>query len=240
MYEFCRWCSACKSWKKELLKERNNPSVNWKNTSSWEWPSNDDAIINVYLPNNWSNVQKTNINDISTAVNIWSNCKEFKVNKKVISDLRRLRNTHVHERGSTLKCNSVDKTEIFDTLRDLLRDPDISNSQTIAQDLPDIHLDLQKIEDGDDDLVEKYELDEERMLLEKDFKSYLSEQDKDRRRIHKKLNLIMSFIILSFAIAVGVYFPFQISDIFLQSWDKHQKLMKYGKFKLKTFKSLHI
>ena len=74
---FYRWCKICKDWKRELLLERKNPKADWKhtnNTKSWEWPSNEDSIIEVFLPKSWAGILKTNIDDISTAVNIWTNC----------------------------------------------------------------------------------------------------------------------------------------------------------------------
>ena len=83
--------------------------------------------------------------------------------------------------------SATDKTKLFDTLRDLLSDPDVTSCcQKIAQDLPDILQDLQKIEDGDDDQAEKYELDEGRMTFEKDIKSYLYEQREKNKFIIKK------------------------------------------------------
>ena len=84
------------------------------NTKSWEWPSNEDSIIEVFLPKSWAGILKTNINDISTAVNIWTNCNEFNIDENILHKLRVQRNTHCHERFSTLKCSAKDKTEIFE------------------------------------------------------------------------------------------------------------------------------
>ena len=115
--------------------------------------------------------------------------------------MRLQRNTHHHERTSTLKCSLKDKTEIFDTLRDLLRDRDVNNNITIAQNLPDILQELQNIEDGNDDLAEKYELDEELQILQKDIKTCLAEHREQTSLILQKQNQNQ---ILSIMTIIGV------------------------------------
>ena len=206
-----------------------HPLVNWKKTKSWEWPSNEDSIIDVFLPKSWSGVSKTNINDISTAVNIWYNCKEFKVDENIIDKLRVQRNTHFHEHASTLQVSAKHKSEIFDTLRDLLRDPDVTNCLKVAQALPDILQDLKRVEDGDDNLAEKYDLDEGRWSLERDIKSYMFEQRKQTNLILKKLNQnrFISLIVLLLAAAVGV-FPY-LSPRIMYSFIQKQEFRKHGK-----------
>ena len=117
--------------------------------------------------------------------------------------MRLQRNTNHHERTSTQKCSLKDKTEIFDTLRDLLRDRDVNNNITIAQNLPDILQELQNIEDGNDDLAEKYELDEELLILQKDIKTCLAEHREQTNLILQKQNQ-NQFLSIMTIIGVGL------------------------------------
>ena len=154
-----------------------------------------------------------------------SNCNEFQVDENILYELRNQRNSHCHEGIPSLKCSAKDKTKIFDTLRDLLRDPDVINSQTVAPVLPNILQDLQRIEDGDNDLAKKYELDEELI------KMFMPEQRKQMNLILKKLNQIILFIFF-IVIGVGVYM-YSNSDLissFKASDNQKQQLRKHGKF----------
>ncbi|XP_053376351.1 uncharacterized protein LOC128547465 [Mercenaria mercenaria] len=117
-------------------------NVCWEKMMSWKWPLAYESIAGVFIPASWA---KTDLQDIATLCHIWENCKnEFMIRPFVISNLRDCRNKFVAH-NPKLSVNDVEKSRVFDALKDLLKVPDVQlhiNAQECLSELA-------KIENGD-------------------------------------------------------------------------------------------
>jgi hypothetical protein len=119
-----RWCRTCNGWRNQLLKTRKSPNVPWELTHSWEWPRSYSNIIEVYLPASWQN-DDIDIKDVSTACFVWENCfKQFRIKPFIIKNIRQFRNQYFAH-NTSLKATDLEKTRVFDVLKDLLKEPDV-------------------------------------------------------------------------------------------------------------------
>lgn len=126
-----------------LGKTSRYRNVSWGKTHSWEWPKASHNIAEIYLPDSWT-TDDINFKDISTACFIWENCKDaFNIQPLIIKRIRKFRNKYIAHNPS-LRATEVEKAEVFDVLRDLLKQPDIGGHITLAECIDD----LKKIEQG--------------------------------------------------------------------------------------------
>ncbi|XP_053376349.1 uncharacterized protein LOC128547463 [Mercenaria mercenaria] len=140
--QLSRWCETCKKWRQYLSTESKMQNVCWEKMMSWKWPLAYESIAGVFIPASWA---KTDLKDIATLCHIWENCKnEFMIRPFVISNLRDCRNKFVAH-NPKLSVNEVEKSRVFDALKDLLKVPDVQlhiNAQECLSELA-------KIENGD-------------------------------------------------------------------------------------------
>ncbi|XP_053388519.1 uncharacterized protein LOC128551644 [Mercenaria mercenaria] len=140
-----RWCPTCSAWKKELESFLKNPGnrLNWWKMESWNWPQNAVNIANVFLLLNAANI---NLNDLSTAVNIWSNCTEFP--DSIVNDIepiRKLRNRIVHNHSATQRITDRDKTNMFiNIFNTILNVPDVKAAISMYNELVQMLQDLEQ------------------------------------------------------------------------------------------------
>ena len=109
---------------------------------SWELPSNYESIAPYFLPTSWTH---QDLQDIATSCHIWDNCKnEFKIRPFVLNNLRESRNTYVAH-NPRLKVSDLEKAKVFDALKDLFKDPDVTPQIDVQECLAE----LDKIQKGD-------------------------------------------------------------------------------------------
>lgn len=117
-----RWCKTCKEWRKELIKSHlyGCKDVDWTDHDPWKWPLAYENIATIFL----KAPESVNLRDLSNACSIWKRCKLFKVKPFVLRNVNHCRN-EFFAHNDTLRVTDNDKSRVFDSLRDLLKDQDV-------------------------------------------------------------------------------------------------------------------
>ncbi|XP_053401919.1 uncharacterized protein LOC128557751 [Mercenaria mercenaria] len=144
--DFSRWCDTCTSWRKNLLAElrssKRKSDIKWDDVKSWEWPKSYESIADLFLP--WS-MPSVQFQDIASQCHIWVSCSEFDIQNHVTKRLKKFRNTYFGHNPS-LRATELEKSNVFDMLRDLIKDPDVKQDLNVNKCLNE----LQQLENMDD------------------------------------------------------------------------------------------
>ncbi|XP_060604422.1 uncharacterized protein LOC132757225 [Ruditapes philippinarum] len=140
--EISSWCETCRAWRKYLSNASNLQNIYLDKMMSWNWPTSYESIAPYFLPHSWAN---QDFQDISTSCHIWDNCKNtFKIRQHVLNNLRECRNTFVAH-NPRLRVTDLEKSKVFDALKDLFKDPDVM----LHIDAQNCLSELDRIEKGD-------------------------------------------------------------------------------------------
>ena len=117
-----KWCDTCQKWRKEIaLFMRNRGKINgvqWSNFESKYWSQGDQSsainqVANVFV-HKCRNPMVSVTDDISSIFSLFENYKYFCIEKKMLSDVREVRNkyfahnsTYTIEENDLLKCLDV-------------------------------------------------------------------------------------------------------------------------------------
>jgi hypothetical protein len=125
-----------------MCKASKLKDINFDKMMSWNWPTSYESIAPYFLPQSRS---CQNFQDISTSCHIWSNCKNmFNIGDHVLRNVRECRNTFVAH-NPILRVTDLDKSKVFDALKDLFKDPDVM----LHIDAQNCLSELDRIEKGD-------------------------------------------------------------------------------------------
>ncbi|XP_045172623.2 uncharacterized protein LOC123534430 isoform X2 [Mercenaria mercenaria] len=205
-----RWCPTCSAWKKELESFLKNPrKINWWKMESWNWPLNAVNIAEVFMPLTW-NAGNIHLKDLSTAVNIWSNCTEFP--GSIVNDIkpiRQLRNVHNHT--DTQRITDGDKTNMFITIFNTLNVPDVKAEIYMYNQLVQTLQELEQHGITTKEVKEATDRIEKMLLIQSNrLERKMKTIDDDVKQINEKLNIYSRYficllvVVMPFILAVTI------------------------------------
>ena len=113
-----KWCDTCQKWRKEIAVFMQNRgkinAVQWSNFESKYWSQGDQSsainqVANVFVQK-CRNPMDSVTDDISSIVSLFENCNYFCIEKKLLSDVREVRNKHfAHNSTYTIEENDLVK-----------------------------------------------------------------------------------------------------------------------------------
>lgn len=113
-----KWCDTWQKWRKEIAVFMQNRgkinAVQWSNFESKYWSQGDQSsainqVANVFV-HKCRNPMDSVTDDISSIVSLFENCNYFCIEKKLLSDVREVRNKHfAHNSTYTIEENDLVK-----------------------------------------------------------------------------------------------------------------------------------
>ncbi|XP_060560037.1 uncharacterized protein LOC132720068 [Ruditapes philippinarum] len=195
-YHYHRWCPTCSAWRTELTKFLQNPGakIKWRNMKSWSWPIDVQNISEVFLPISWKN-NAIHLKDISTALSIWTNCSEFPLSIVLdINPIKELRNDFAHKHKSSQKIGAVETENIFITMFDTLKVPDIKAVIPMYTQLKQSLKKLRRHGMKSKEFIEAVSI-MKGLLKEKDYEKDMNSIKKDMSQIREYMKLILVVIL---------------------------------------------